>query len=83
MRSNCLGVHFVSFVLFSLTAVAGEKNLSLTEWNEKARDANITAMYVLGGWSIANLGASGVGMATTTGRSFNFHSHKSEFPIIL
>ncbi len=60
-------------VLAVLTSPGAASELSLHDWNASRLGTEETAMLVLGSWAVLNLGVSGVGMATSTGRTFSFH----------
>lgn len=61
-----------SAILFSLvTAVSAQSGYN--GFYEKSTNVNKTGMYVLGGWTIANIASGALGWSRTNGSTMRFH----------
>jgi hypothetical protein len=65
--------YLILIALILPLVVNGQNESSLQRFSDKTSTINTNGMRILGSWSIANMAAGGVGMATSTGSNYYFH----------
>ena len=64
----------VFFALFFLGHVFAQDQAGLDDFNNEREKIGSNAMFVLGGWAVANIIGSGAGAVSTNGEAYYFHS---------